>query len=143
MGLKTGNILEPSCGVGNFIGMLPDSLEDCKLYGVELDSISGRIARQLYQKSTVAVQGYEDTNLPNSFFDVSVGNVPFGDFKVLDKKYDKHKFLIHDYFFAKTLDKVRPGGVIAFITSKGTLDKENPSVKIGRASCRERVYVQV
>lgn len=129
MGLKTGNILEPSCGVGNFIGMLPDSLEDCKLYGVELDSISGRIARQLYQKSTVAVQGYEDTNLPNSFFDVAVGNVPFGDFRVLDKKYDKHKFLIHDYFFAKTLDKVRPGGVIAFITSKGTLDKENPSVR--------------
>ena len=129
MGLKTGNILEPSCGVGNFIGMLPDSLEDCKLYGVELDSISGRIVRQLYQKSTVAVQGYEDTNLPNSFFDVAVGNVPFGDFKVLDKKYDKHKFLIHDYFFAKTLDKVRPGGVIAFITSKGTLDKENPSVR--------------
>lgn len=129
MWLKTGNILEPSCGVGNFIGMLPDSLEDCKLYGVELDSISGRIARQLYQKSTVAVQGYEDTNLPNSFFDVAVGNVPFGDFKVLDKKYDKHKFLIHDYFFAKTLDKVRPGGVIAFITSKGTLDKENPSVR--------------
>ena len=129
MGLKTGNILEHSCGVGNFIGMLPDSLEDCKLYGVELDSISGRIARQLYQKSTVAVQGYEDTNLPNSFFDVAVGNVPFGDFKVLDKKYDKHKFLIHDYFFAKTLDKVRPGGVIAFITSKGTLDKENPSVR--------------
>ena len=129
MGLKTGNILEPSCGVGNFIGMLPDSLEDCKLYGVELDSISGRIARQLYQKSTVAVQGYEDTNLPNSFFDVAVGNVPFGDFKVLDKKYDKHKFLIHDYFFAKTLDKIRPGGVIAFITSKGTLDKENPSVR--------------
>lgn len=129
MGLKTGNILEPSCGVGNFIGMLPDSLENCKLYGVELDSISGRIARQLYQKSTVAVQGYEDTNLPNSFFDVAVGNVPFGDFKVLDKKYDKHKFLIHDYFFAKTLDKVRPGGVIAFITSKGTLDKENSSVR--------------
>jgi len=129
MGLKTGNILEPSCGTGNFIGMLPDSLKDCKLYGVELDSISGRIARQLYQKSSVAVQGYEDTNLPNSFFDVAVGNVPFGDFKVLDKKYDKNKFLIHDYFFAKTLDKVRPGGVVAFITSKGTLDKENPSVR--------------
>ena len=129
MGLKTGNVLEPSCGVGNFIGMLPDSLENCKLYGVELDSISGRIARQLYQKSTVAVQGYEETNLPNSFFDVAVGNVPFGDFKVLDKKYDKYKFLIHDYFFAKTLDKVRPGGVIAFVTSKGTLDKENPSVR--------------
>ena len=129
IGLKTGNILEPSCGTGNFIGMIPDTLKDCKLYGVELDSISGRIARQLYQKSTVAVQGYEDTNLPNSFFDVAVGNVPFGDFKVLDKKYDKYKFLIHDYFFAKTLDKVRPGGVIAFVTSKGTLDKENPSVR--------------
>ncbi len=129
MGLKTGNILEPSCGIGNFIGMLPDSLKGCKMYGVELDSISGRIARQLYQKSSIAVQGYEDTNLPNSFFDVAVGNVPFGDFKVLDKKYDKNKFLIHDYFFAKTLDKVRPGGVIAFITSKGTLDKENPSVR--------------
>ncbi len=129
MGLKTGNILEPSCGTGNFIGMLPDSLKDCKMYGVELDSISGRIARQLYQKSSVAVQGYEDTNLPNSFFDVAVGNVPFGDFKVLDKKYDKNKFLIHDYFFAKTLDKVRPGGVVAFITSKGTLDKENPGVR--------------
>ncbi len=129
MGLKTGNVLEPSCGTGNFIGMLPDSLKDCKMYSVELDSISGRIARQLYQKSSVAVQGYEDTNLPNSFFDVAVGNVPFGDFKVLDKKYDKNKFLIHDYFFAKTLDKVRPGGVIAFITSKGTLDKENPSVR--------------
>ena len=129
MGLKTGNILEPSCGTGNFIGMLPDSLKDCKIYGVELDSISGRIARQLYQKSSVAVQGYEDTNLPNSFFDVAVGNVPFGDFKVIDKKYDKNKFLIHDYFFAKTLDKIRPGGVVAFITSKGTLDKENPSVR--------------
>ena len=129
MGLKTGNILEPSCGTGNFIGMLPDSLYDCKLYGVELDSISGRIARQLYQKSSIAVQGYENTNLPNSFFDVAVGNVPFGDFKVIDKKYDKHKFLIHDYFFAKTLDKVRPGGIVAFITSKGTLDKENPSVR--------------
>ena len=129
MGLKTGNILEPSCGIGNFIGMIPESLKDCKLYGVELDSISGRIARQLYQKSSVAVQGYEDTNLPNSFFDVAIGNVPFGDFKVLDKKYDKNNFLIHDYFFAKTLDKVRPGGVIAFITSKGTLDKENPSVR--------------
>jgi len=129
MGLKTGNILEPSCGTGNFIGMLPDSLAECKIYGVEIDSISGRIARQLYQKSSIAVQGFEDTNLPNSFFDVAVGNVPFGDFKVLDKKYDKHKFLIHDYFFAKTLDKVRPGGVVAFITSKGTLDKENPSVR--------------
>ena len=112
MGLKTGNILEPSCGVGNFIGMLPDSLEDCKLYGVELDSISGRIARQLYQKSTVAVQGYEDTNLPNSFFDVAVGNVPFGDFKVLDKKYDKHKFLIDknvSHIIRKIFDMILDG----------------------------------
>ncbi len=129
MGLKTGNILEPSCGTGNFIGMLPDSLAECKIYGIELDSVSGRIARQLYQKSSIAVQGYENTALPNSFFDVAIGNVPFGDFKVSDKKYDKNKFLIHDYFFAKTLDKVRPGGVVAFITSKGTLDKENPSVR--------------
>jgi len=129
MGLKTGNILEPSCGTGNFIGMLPDSLAECKIYGIELDSISGRIARQLYQKSSIAVQGYENTALPNSFFDVAIGNVPFGDFKVSDKKYDKNNFLIHDYFFAKTLDKVRPGGVVAFITSKGTLDKENPSVR--------------
>lgn len=129
MGLKTGNILEPSCGTGNFIGMRPDSLNECKIYGIELDSISGRIARQLYQKSSIAVQGYENTNLPNSFFDVAVGNVPFGDFKVNDRKYDKNNFLIHDYFFAKTLDKVRPGGVVAFITSKGTMDKENPSVR--------------
>lgn len=129
MGFKQGNILEPSCGIGNFIGMLPDELQDSKVYGVELDSITGRIARQLYQKSTIAVEGYENTNLPDSFFDVAVGNVPFGDFKVSDKKYDKNKFLIHDYFFAKTLDKVRPGGIVAFITSKGTMDKENPSVR--------------
>ena len=129
MGLKTGNILEPSCGIGNFIGMRPETLNDCKIFGIELDSISGRIARQLYQKSSIAVQGYENTDLPNSFFDVSIGNVPFGDFKVLDKKYDKHNFLIHDYFFAKTLDKVRPGGIVAFITSKGTLDKENSNVR--------------
>lgn len=129
MGLKTGNILEPSCGTGNFIGMLPDSLKDCKLYGVELDSISGRIARQLYQKSSIAVQGYENTELPDSFFDGAIGNVPFDSLKLLDKRYDKHNFLIHDYFFAKTLDKVRPGGIVAFITSKGTLDKENPSVR--------------
>ena len=129
MGLKTGNILEPSCGIGNFIGMCPNTLNDCKLYGIELDSISGRIAKQLYQKSSIVVQGYENTDLPNSFFDVAIGNVPFGEFKVLDKKYDKYNFLIHDYFFAKTLDKVRPGGVIAFITSKGTMDKENPSVR--------------
>ena len=129
MGMKTANILEPACGTGNFIGMLPDTLNECKLYGVELDKISGKIAQQLYQKSSIAVQGFENTALPDSFFDGCIGNVPFGDFKLLDKKYDKHNFLIHDYFFAKAIDKVRPGGVIAFITSKGTLDKESPAVR--------------
>ena len=129
MNFKRGNILEPSCGVGNFLGMLPDSMADSQLYGVELDSISGRIAQQLYQKSSIAVQGFEKTELPDSFFDAAIGNVPFGQFKVPDKQYDKHNFLIHDYFFARTLDKVRPGGVIAFITSMGTMDKENPSVR--------------
>ena len=128
MGFKRGNILEPSCGVGNFMGLLPESM-DAKMYGVELDSISGRIARQLYQKNGITIDGYEKTHFPDSFFDVAIGNVPFNDFKLLDKKYDKYNFLIHDYFFAKTLDKVRPGGVIAFITSSGTLDKENPSVR--------------
>ena len=129
MGLKTGNILEPSCGVGNFIGMKPESLSGCNMYGVELDPISGRIAKQLYQKSAIAVQGYEEAKLPDNFFDVAVGNVPFGQFKVSDKRYDKHHFLVHDFFFAKTLDKVRPGGVIAFITSSGTMDKKNPAVR--------------
>lgn len=129
MGLKSGNILEPSCGVGNFIGMKPESLSDCKMYGVELDSISGRIAAQLYQKSKIAVEGYEKVNLPDSFFDVAIGNVPFGEFKVFDSRYDRYNFFIHDYFFAKTLDKVRPGGVIAFITSSGTMDKKNPYVR--------------
>ena len=129
MGFKSGNLLEPSCGVGNFLGMKPESLADSKIYGVELDSISGRIARQLYQKSSIAVQGFEKTELPDSFFDVAIGNVPFGDFKLTDKRYDKHNFLIHDYFFAKTLDKVRPGGIVAFITSKGTMDKANPNVR--------------
>ena len=129
MGMKTANILEPACGTGNFIGMLPDTLNECKLYGVELDKISGKIAQQLYQKSSIAVQGFENTVLPDSFFDGCIGNVPFGDFKLLDKKYDKNNFLIHDYFFAKSIDKVRPGGVIAFITSKGTLDKESPAVR--------------
>ena len=129
MGLKEANILEPSCGIGNFFGMLPTELEQCKMYGVELDSISGRIAQQLYQKSTIAVNGYEKVDLPDSFFDVAIGNVPFGDFKVNDRKYDKNKFLIHDYFFGKTIDKVRPGGVIAFITSKGTMDKSNSEVR--------------
>ena len=129
MHFQTGNVLEPSCGIGNFMGLVPESMYDTKFYGMELDSISGRIAQQLYQKYSIAVQGFESTNLPDSFFDAAIGNVPFGQFKVPDKRYDKHNFLIHDYFFARTLDKVRPGGVIAFITSKGTLDKENPNVR--------------
>ena len=129
MRFQTGNVLEPSCGIGNFMGLVPESMNDAKFYGVELDRISGRIAQQLYQKNSIAVQGFESTNLPDSFFDAAIGNVPFGQFKVPDKRYDKHNFLIHDYFFARTLDKVKPGGVIAFITSKGTLDKENPNVR--------------
>ena len=129
MGFKEGNLLEPSCGIGNFIGMLPDTMQDSKIYGVELDRISAGIAQQLYQKTTIAAQGFEETNLPDSFFDGVVGNVPFGDFKVSDKRYDKHKFLIHDYFFAKSLDKLRPGGVMALVTSKGTMDKENSAVR--------------
>ena len=129
MGFKRGNLLEPACGIGNFMGMLPDSMRDSKLYGVELDSVSGRIAQQLYQRASIAVQGYETTQLPDSFFDGAIGNVPFGQFKVADKRYDKHNFLIHDYFFAKTLDKVRPGGIIALVTSKGTMDKENPAIR--------------
>ncbi len=129
MHFQTGNVLEPSCGIGNFMGLVPESMNDAKFYGVELDSISGRIAQQLYQKNSIAVQGFESTNLPDSFFDAAIGNVPFGQFKVPDKRYDKHNFLIHDYFFARTLDKVRPGGVVAFISSKGTMDKENPAVR--------------
>ena len=129
MQFQQGNILEPSCGIGNFLGMLPDSMSASQMFGVELDSISGRIAQQLYQKSSIAVQGFEKTSLPDSFFDLAIGNVPFGQFKVPDKQYDRHNFLIHDYFFARTLDKVRPGGVVAFITSKGTMDKENPAVR--------------
>lgn len=114
--INLGVATDPSMGIGNFEGMLPDSLSGCKVYGIELDSISGRIAQQLYQRDSIAIQGYENTALPDSFFDAAVGNVPFGDFKVLDRRYDKNNFLIHDYFFAKTLDKVRPGGVIAFVT---------------------------
>lgn len=129
MGFQTGNILEPACGVGNFLGLLPDSMKNSRLYGVELDSITGRIAKQLYQNASIAVQGFEETSLPDSFFDLAIGNVPFGSYGVADKKYDKYKFYIHDYFFAKTLDKVRPGGIIAFITSKGTMDKQNPEVR--------------
>ncbi len=129
MGFKEGNLLEPSCGTGNFIGMLPKSMENAKVYGIELDTISAGIAQQLYQKSSIASQGFEEVNVPDSFFDGVIGNVPFGDFKVLDKRYDKHNFLIHDYFFAKSLDKLRPGGVMALVTSKGTLDKENSKVR--------------
>ena len=129
MGFTQGNILEPSCGTGNFLGLLPADMAGSKAYGVELDSISGRIAGQLYQNASISVNGFETVQMPDSFFDVAVGNVPFGDFKVLDKRYDKHHWLIHDYFFGKTLDKVRPGGIVAFITSKGTLDKENSSVR--------------
>lgn len=129
MGFQTGNLLEPSCGIGNFIGMRPEALADSKIYGVELDGISGRIAQQLYQQSSIAVQGFEKTDLQDSFFDAAIGNVPFGSFKVIDKRYDRYNFLIHDYFFARTLDKVRPGGVIAFVTSKGTMDKDTPTVR--------------
>ena len=129
MGFTQGNILEPSCGTGNFLGLLPTDLAGSKAYGVELDSISGRIAGQLYQNANISVNGFETVQMPDSFFDVAVGNVPFGDFKVLDRRYDKHHWLIHDYFFGKTLDKVRPGGVIAFVTSKGTMDKENSAVR--------------
>ena len=129
MGLEQANILEPSCGTGNFLGMLPEEMQNSKLYGIELDSISGRIAKQLYQKADIRIEGYEKVDLPDSFFDVAIGNVPFGDFKVNDSRYNKNNFFIHDYFFAKTLDKVRPNGVIAFITSKGTMDKANPEVR--------------
>ena len=129
MGFKEGNLLEPSCGIGNFIGMLPKSMENAKVYGVELDTVSAGIAQQLYQKSSIAAQGFEEVNVPDSFFDGVIGNVPFGDFKVSDKRYDKYNFLIHDYFFAKSLDKLRPGGVMALVTSKGTMDKENSSVR--------------
>ena len=129
MGFRMGNILEPSCGIGNFFGLLPESMAGSRLYGVELDSITGRIAKQLYQNANIAIRGYEATSLPDSFFDVAIGNVPFGDYGVADKRYDRNRFLIHDYFFAKTLDKVRPGGIVAFVTSSGTLDKKNPAVR--------------
>ena len=129
LGFRHGNILEPSCGIGNFFGMLPDEMNNSKMYGVELDSISGRIAKQLYQNSNIAIEGYEETKLPDSFFDVAVGNVPFGNFKVVDKKYDRLNFNIHDYFFAKTIDKIRPNGIIAFVTSRYTMDKRNSNVR--------------
>ena len=129
MGFKEGNILEPSCGIGNFIGMLPESMENSRVYGVEIDKISADIAQQLYQKTSIAPQPFEEASIPDSFFDAVVGNVPFGDFKVADKRYDKNNFLIHDYFFAKSLDKLRPGGVMALVTSKGTMDKKNSAVR--------------
>lgn len=129
MGFKEGNILEPSCGIGNFIGMLPSSMQGSKIYGVEIDKISAGIAQQLYQKTSIAAQPFEEANIPDSFFDAVIGNVPFGDIRVNDRRYNKHNFLIHDYFFAKSLDKLRPGGVMALITSKGTMDKENPAVR--------------
>lgn len=129
LGFTNGNILEPSCGIGNFMGLLPESMQNSKMYGVELDTVSAKIAKQLYQKNKISIGGYEKEQLPDSFFDVAIGNVPFGDFKLSDKRYDKYKFLVHDYFYAKTLDKVRPGGVIAFITSKGTLDKKDNRIR--------------
>lgn len=128
-GFHHGNILEPACGTGNFLGKLPASMESSKLYGIELDSITGRIAKQLYQKANITVEGYEKTSLPDSFFDVAIGNVPFGQFKVSDKRYDRLNFNVHDYFFAKTIDKIRPGGLILFVTSKYTMDKANSSVR--------------
>lgn len=129
MGFKNGNILEPACGTGNFFGMLPDSMQGSNLYGVELDSITGRIAKQLYPSANIAVTGFEKTDLPDSFFDLAIGNVPFGNYKLTEKRYDSQNFLIHDHFFAKALDKVRPGGIVAFVTSKGTMDKKNPEVR--------------
>ena len=129
MGFQHGNVLEPAMGVGNFFGLLPESMTASRLYGVELDGITGRIAKQLYPKANITISGFENTNFSDDFFDIAVGNVPFGEYKLFDKRYDKYNFLIHDYFFAKALDKVRPGGIIAFITSKGTMDKQNDGVR--------------
>ncbi len=129
MGFSTGNVLEPACGIGNFFGLVPEGMADSHFYGVELDSITGRIAKLLYPENDIRIQGFEEADLPDSFFDAAVGNVPFGDYGIADKRYDRHHFLIHDYFFAKALDKVRPGGIVAFITSSGTMDKKNPSVR--------------
>ena len=129
MGLKQGNILEPSCGVGNFMGLLPESMSKTNMYGVELDPVSGKIAKQLYQKNKIAVQGFEETSYPDSFFDCVIGNVPFGAYQVSDRRYDRHHFMIHDYFIAKSLDLVRPGGIVAVVTSSGTMDKQNPAVR--------------
>ena len=129
MGFEKGNVLEPAMGIGNFFGMMPEKMQESRLYGVELDGITGRIAKQLYPNADIKITGFEKTDYPNDFFDVAIGNVPFGQYKVADKQYDKQNFFIHDYFFAKTLDKVRPGGVVAFVTSKGTMDKKSPEVR--------------
>lgn len=126
MGFTRGNVLDPAAGIGNFYGCLPEGMKESRLYGAELDGLTGRIAKQLYPHADIKITGFENTSYPNDFFDVAVGNVPFGQYKVSDRQYDKHNFLIHDYFFAKTLDKVRPGGIVAFVTSKGTMDKKNP-----------------
>ncbi|HKM35375.1 MAG TPA: class I SAM-dependent methyltransferase, partial [Lachnospiraceae bacterium] len=128
-GFRGGNILEPSMGIGNFFGSIPTPMQRSNLYGVEIDSISGRIAKQLYQKANISITGFEKTNYPDNFFDAVVGNVPFGDYKIFDPKYNKYNFRIHDYFIAKALDQVRPGGMVAVITTKGTLDKSNPTIR--------------
>ena len=129
MGLQRGNVLEPSCGIGNFMGLVPETMDGLNMYGVEIDSISGKIAKQLYQKNNISVQGFETAAYPDSFFDCVVGNVPFGAYKVADRRYDRHNFMIHDYFIAKSLDLVRPGGVVAVVTSSGTMDKQSASVR--------------
>ena len=129
MGLEKGNLLEPSCGIGNFMGLVPEGMDGLNVYGVELDSISGRIAKQLYPENSIAIQGFETTDYPESFFDCVIGNVPYGAYQVPDRKYDRYHFMVHDYFIAKSLDLVRPGGVVAVITSSGTLDKKDASVR--------------
>ena len=130
MGLSTGNVLEPSCGVGNFMGLVPESMQNIQMYGVELDPISGKIAGQLYQKNRIEVKGFEKTEYPESFFDCVIGNVPFGNYQVSDRKYDKYSLMIHDYFIVKSLDLIRPGGVVAVITSSRTMDKESEKVRL-------------
>ena len=133
MDFTPGNILEPSMGIGNFFGLVPEPFSDSRLYGVELDQLTGRIAKQLYQKADITIDGFENTSYPDDFFDLAVGNVPFGEYKVHDRRYDRQNLLIHDYFITKALDKVRPGGIVAFITSKGTMDKQNSKVRAALA----------
>lgn len=152
LGFTKGNILEPSMGVGNFFGKLPENLNQSKLYGVELDSISGRIAKLLYPDANIQIKGFEKTDYPNDFFDVAIGNVPFGAYKVNDRQYDRYNFMIHDYFLAKTIDQLRPGGVAALITTKGTMDKASPEVRkylaeradlLGQSDCRTQLLRQM